>query len=361
MSIIISKKGSCAEKLDKSEFEKEDYLQNYIHENPESIPVYEIEEDKKLFVVAREFSTESGPIDALAIDKDGDIYVVETKLYKNPDKRTVVAQALDYGASLWKHTNDFGVFLDDIEVEVQGKFKMSFREKADSFFKFSDDQFELMLENMKTNLKEGNMKFVILMDSIDERLKDLIIYVNQNSQFDIYAVQLEYYKFNDYEIMIPKMFGVEVKKNIGNKSKFTWTKDKVIDELKNKNSTKIVEYVKKLFELAEKENLYIYYGKSSSYGYFSMKIKAKSKTVAVISAYISKDLEFYFLCDKEFETGDLKNLCVNFAKEGEAIIPDLNKFNNIDNYWSIDLESLNDEQFSYLIDSLKNIIHKIKI
>ena len=83
MSIIISKQGQTAQKLDRAEFEKEDYLQNYIHENPESIPVYEIEADKKLFVVAREFSTESGPIDALAIDKDGDIYVVETKLYKN--------------------------------------------------------------------------------------------------------------------------------------------------------------------------------------------------------------------------------------------------------------------------------------
>ena len=73
MSIIISQDGKNAQRVDKSEFEKEGYLQNYIHENPESIPVYEIEEDKKLFVVAREFLTESGPIDALAIDKDGKI------------------------------------------------------------------------------------------------------------------------------------------------------------------------------------------------------------------------------------------------------------------------------------------------
>ena len=52
------------------------------------------------------------------------------------------------------------------------------------------------------------------MDSIGERLKDLILYVNQNSQFDVYAVQLEYYKFEDYEIVIPNLFGVEVKKSI---------------------------------------------------------------------------------------------------------------------------------------------------
>jgi len=48
MSIIISQDGKKAQKVDKSDFEKEGYLQNYIHENPESIPVYEIEEDKKL-------------------------------------------------------------------------------------------------------------------------------------------------------------------------------------------------------------------------------------------------------------------------------------------------------------------------
>ncbi|MBK7447808.1 MAG: hypothetical protein IPJ45_17645 [Ignavibacteria bacterium] len=56
-----------------------------------------------MFVVAREFRTDSGSIDALAIDKDGDLYVIETKLFRNSDKRTVVAQALDYGASLWRH------------------------------------------------------------------------------------------------------------------------------------------------------------------------------------------------------------------------------------------------------------------
>ena len=41
MSIIISQDGKNAQKIDKSDFEKEGYLQNYIHENPESIPVYD--------------------------------------------------------------------------------------------------------------------------------------------------------------------------------------------------------------------------------------------------------------------------------------------------------------------------------
>jgi RecB family endonuclease NucS len=46
-------------------------------------------------VVARELQTESGAIDAFAVDENRDLYIVETKLYKNPHKRTVVAQALE--------------------------------------------------------------------------------------------------------------------------------------------------------------------------------------------------------------------------------------------------------------------------
>ncbi len=213
MAIIISQDGKNAQKIDKSDFEKEGYLQNYIHENPESIPVYEIEESKKLFVIAREFPTESGPIDALAIDKDGDIYVVETKLYKNPDKRTVVAQALDYGASLWRHS-DYNEFINSINDEINNKFKISFEEKTKDFFNVDEEQVGVIFEAIKRNLQQGNIKFVILMDAIEDRLKDLIVYINQNSQFDIYAVQMEYYKFEKYEIMIPKLFGVEVKKDV---------------------------------------------------------------------------------------------------------------------------------------------------
>lgn len=256
MSIIISENGKNAKKIDKSDFDKEGYLQEYIHQNPESIPVYEIEEDKKLFVVAREFSTESGPIDALAIDKDGDIYVVETKLYKNSDKRTVVAQALDYGASLWRHS-DYGEFKNKIDSEVNKKFQMSFEEKVKDFFNIDDEQVEAMLKAIKINLQQGNIKFVILMDSIDDRLKDLIVYINQNSQFDIYAVQMEYYKFESYEIMIPKLFGVEVKKSmssIGSRIMKPWTPDEFLIDTKERLTDEQYKAVERLFNFSKQNS-----------------------------------------------------------------------------------------------------------
>ncbi len=66
MAIIISKNGKNAQKIDKSVIQKEDYLQQYIYDNPEMIPVYEISEDIKLLILCREFPTNSGPIDAIS-------------------------------------------------------------------------------------------------------------------------------------------------------------------------------------------------------------------------------------------------------------------------------------------------------
>jgi len=219
MTIIISKGGKNAQKIDKSDFKKEDYLQKYIHENPESLPLYDIKEDIMLLIVAREFPTDSGPIDALGFDKDGEIYIIETKLYKNPDKRLVVAQVLDYGASLWHSYNDFNEFLSAIDEEINKIFNVSLKHKLGDFFGIVDEDASALVENVKRNLNDGNFRFVVLMDKLHDKLKDLIVFINQNSRFDIFGIELEYYKYKDYEVIIPKLFGSEVKKEVGSASK----------------------------------------------------------------------------------------------------------------------------------------------
>lgn len=217
MAIIISKNNEDSEKIDPIDFSAEKNLQEYIHNNPDAIPLYEIAEDTRLFVAAREFRTTSGPIDALGFDQRGNVYIVETKLYKNPDKRTVVAQALDYGASLWKNTISADEFIVQLNSYTQKTFNEDFVAKYADFFDLED-----ATENIKSianNLNSGNIKFVVLMDKLHDALKDLILYVNQNSKFDIYAVELEYYKHAEFEIVIPKLFGNEVKKEVVSKSK----------------------------------------------------------------------------------------------------------------------------------------------
>lgn len=234
MAIIVSKDGNNAEKLDETRFGLEDQLQQYVQNNPDIIPIYEIQQDARLLILAREFSTNSGSIDALGVDQDGNLYIIETKLYKNPDKRLVLAQAMDYGASLWRHSGDTTDFVSALNQKVTAQFDMGLLEKLQDFFEFDDGQF--IVDTMTKNLVSGNIKFVILMDKADDRLKDLITYVNQNSKFDIYAVDLEYYKHGEFEIIIPKLFGAEVKKEVATRDDaLRFDNQKILDWLHEMN------------------------------------------------------------------------------------------------------------------------------
>jgi len=95
MSIIISRDGRNARKLEQTVIEQEEYLQQFVHANPEALPLDELKDNLRLLVLAREFSTASGPIDALGVDADGDgeIHVIEAELTKNADRSGETTQA----------------------------------------------------------------------------------------------------------------------------------------------------------------------------------------------------------------------------------------------------------------------------
>jgi hypothetical protein len=202
MTIIITKGGKNATKIESTGFVKEDALQRYIYDNPESIPLYDVKDEIRLLVLAREFPTASGPIDAIGFDRDGDIYCIETKLYKNADKRHVVAQVLDYGASLWHSYGEFGDFVRALEAELSKTNTGPLAHRLQEFFSLKGNESELLLESVRANFSEGRFKFVVLMDKVHDQLKDLIVFLNENSRFDIFAVQMDFYRHEAYEILI---------------------------------------------------------------------------------------------------------------------------------------------------------------
>lgn len=275
MAIIISKDGKGAKRIEETNFDYEDSLQEYIYNNPDAVPIYDIDENIRLLVIAREVSVGSGSIDAMGIDQNGDIYLIETKLFKNQDKRTVVAQVLDYGASLWKHGADFEDFLTPVEEQCQKNFELSLNEKLQEFYELETEEVAELLDNMQTNLNTGAFKFVVLMDKIEKRLKDLVLFLNQNSHFDVYAVEMEYYKHEGYEIVIPKVHGTDVKKNVASLQKSTnrksWTKESFFEEINNNLEPDQKAAIRMLFEWAERRSDSIVYGTGMRTGSFMPK------------------------------------------------------------------------------------------
>lgn len=254
MSIIVSEKGMNARKLEPSSIAQEDYLQAYIKNNPHTIPIDEIKEDLRLLVLAREFPTGSGPIDALGIDQEGNIYVVETKLAKNPDKRHVLAQVLDYGAALWRTYENPDDFVERLERAVAEAFGSTLGDKLQDFFGGEVEDSVGLVQMMRQNLTAGNFRFVVLMDRLEDRLKNLITFVNRNSQFTIYGVEMEFYKFESFEVLIPKLFGAEVTKEViapkPTSAKQRWSEPAFFARVEEQLSATIVKAMRKLYDFS---------------------------------------------------------------------------------------------------------------
>ena len=116
MTIIVSKDGKKFEKIESSDFALEDKLQELVHED-EIMKKIKLgpDEDLTLLTLAREFSTTSGPVDVIAIDTEGDIYIIETKLKKNTDRREILAQIIDYAGAMWDEFRDFNKFEEKLK------------------------------------------------------------------------------------------------------------------------------------------------------------------------------------------------------------------------------------------------------
>lgn len=274
MSIIISKSGRNAIKLDKSGVNSENYLQEYIYKNPDILPLDEYKDDLQLLILTREFPTGSGPIDAVGVDQDGEIYLIETKLYKNPDKRLVLAQVLDYGASLWKTYRDPQEFIGRLQEVVAEHFDMSLREKLEETFATDEWEFEEYIDSLRQNVDAGSFRFVILMDHLEDRLKDLISFMNQNSRFDVFGVELEFYKHEDLEIIIPRLFGAEIKKTVGSASsskRKIWDEQSFFEDASNHLESDQLVSLRAIYDWSRKHSDEITWGTGNKRGSFTPK------------------------------------------------------------------------------------------
>jgi len=245
MAIIIRTKGNPSVKVEKSMYSLEKKIQEYIENNPEIIPIYDIDPSLKLMILKREFITKSGPIDVLAVDNTGSLYIIETKLFKNPDKRLVIAQVLDYGAMLSDSYRDFSDFLSNITFDLLKGLKTTFQ--------LTESDAQNVFDVIKSNLFDENFKFMILMDQLEERLKKLILYLNRKSDFDIFAVEIENYQWKGNEIVIPRLFGVNIRKDFSAQTarKPIPTDDEILSNYANTDISEEITQFFKLYKEAE--------------------------------------------------------------------------------------------------------------
>ncbi len=205
-----------------------------------------------------------------------------------------MAQVMDYGAALWKHTDDFQKFMKELRKRYRNKFDEELDNNLLSTFDIDEEDMEEYLEEVKQNLDDGKFRFVILMDQVTSRLKDLILFMNQNSMFDVYAVELDHYTFDDYKVSIPKIYGAEVKKSVGSSSKRkSWDEESFFEDIEEKVDESDYEKVKKIFE-ETKDLGEISYGTGINTGSITLKVSTMDDTkVSIYHIYSNGNIRFF--------------------------------------------------------------------
>lgn len=151
----------------------ERWLQKLIHDHPSCLPLDQIEPGLSQPVpICMELALPSGFLDNLLITPQGDIVIVKVKLWKNPEmRRTVVAQALDYAASLFSMTYEEienAVLSSEVSRPINPTRLYDFFDGPDTL---DEDVF---IDAVNKNLQRGRLVVLVVGDGIRTELKSLV-------------------------------------------------------------------------------------------------------------------------------------------------------------------------------------------
>ncbi len=177
---------------------RESWLQETLHMNPCIYPLENpLDQDIKIISLGREISTSSGPIDVLLLTSDAQLIIVETKLWRNPEKsRTVLAQIIDYAkeVSHWRYEE-----LNQAIINVQRNAKLPVIHSLEDIVRreFGDDNYIEFIDQLVMNLERGDFLLSIIGDRISPNLMLLSNSIQSSPGLNfMQSTTFEYSSFN---------------------------------------------------------------------------------------------------------------------------------------------------------------------
>ena len=256
-------------KADDKGYGGETQLQEMLAKYPDLIPIEDLGDDRKPIKVT---VREADNTDLIGVDEDGNITIIETKLAYNPEiKREVIGQILEYASKLWENSyEDF----DSTIHNIMGEHLQDLMEaKIGNGEGWSSDDFRIAVGK---NLKEGSFALFIIVDVINDELRQTISYINSRCPdvFVLYALELKYFHEKGVEIILPKLYGVAAGKTKAKASYIQWDEEKFFKDVKERlnNNAEQLNAIKKLYKFSIDNTTKIGWGRGET-GSFNPKFE----------------------------------------------------------------------------------------
>jgi hypothetical protein len=187
----------------------EKWLQALIQKHPEVLPVAQIEPAfGRLVPAAREVACGHGYIDNVFLTPVGEIVIVETKLWSNPQaRREVVTQALDYASALARMT------YEQFEERVVRSARSPIGGPASLYAIIADQPDALdepaFVDAVAMNLKQGRMLVIAAGDGVRREAETLASHLqgHAGAHFTFAMVELAAYRIGapDEYLVVPSI------------------------------------------------------------------------------------------------------------------------------------------------------------
>lgn len=185
-------------------------LHDVLTQHPELIPADDLEIGEAV-VVGRESGLDTGYADLVLLDRSAQICLVEVKKEGNPDTRRVIAQLLDYAASLWQMSADtfehdvlhpYLRFLGTAEQDLNGLAEFA-AERFQSQGEDSEEAFDDFSRRLEQNLASGKFRLLVVAPSIPPGVQQVIEYMNAQGLL-IYGLEVSFFN-GPAECFVPRL------------------------------------------------------------------------------------------------------------------------------------------------------------
>jgi len=360
MKVLIRRQGENKwSSFSHGEFMEEASLQNLLFEDPSIIPIEDLFDTSlgSIRLMLKEVGLpDAGSIDLIGVDVKGNIYVIETKLAKNPEaKRQVIGQILEYAAHMHEKEVDW---LDNAVKKQKGVGLSEYFEQLND----SDWNKENFEQNIADNLASGTFKLFIVVDEMNSSLQKIINYMRNVLKVEIYALELKYFKHNDdgMEILVSTVHGGKMPPPPKpQSSKWTWERfledaEKRVDEYTLKTLEELYEFTCQMGRVD--------FGKGRVYGTFKLFLPYKDDE---FDLYVvrSDARGSWFSFKTMLQKGVKKELIQEFIRNLKALGFPLDENNHAERYPQFDVTILNEKEklskFKQYVKELKEKLQTI--
>jgi hypothetical protein len=237
--LFLPKNSKEVKKIPATDYEEEKALQDLIEKRLELLPL----SSGRIVTLAREYPIAGGAIDLLCVDNEVKIYIVETKLRKNTDRRQAIAQLIDYAAQLGKES------FEDFQAKISERTQRSLEELLKEF----GEELSLSIDAIRKSLREKNFVLILSMDLFEPALKDAINYLRLDNGMNVFGIELHKHPVVDQGVdqglvFVPEIIPPPETPSWKPISRTPATKEEVVRNYKNRGLESEINNILRVFD-----------------------------------------------------------------------------------------------------------------